>query len=663
MINKKSKKTRAIFSAALAVIIALIPIESNAALLETTEYTFDLSDSIKLRQITENYGTSAREYAVLEVDLNDKDNKLDVLFNPAGFQGNMQMSRLIDSDPDIVGGINGDFFHNTLPTAPLGAVVKDGKLIKNPLWEWNTFADMVVYNNGQIHFAYTHPGVYALNETTGVKIKLLKINEIPNSDLNIPIVFTGEYRKASLGKASSRKDLIEVVVTSDGTVMEVRKDLASTTVPEGGFVIMAKGDAGKNLAENARVGDKIKLKHDKIDGDSGVQMVIGGGSVIVKDGGATPITKKVGGKAQRSAVGVTSDNKLLLLATQGRQSLVPGMDEKDVQNLMIRLGAKDAMMFDGGGSTNLYTDGKMQISQSNERLVNNALIVKNFSDKTPSKINLSILDDMIFEGDTVEVNIAGVDANGNNVANLKTENFTLNVSGVSASIKGRKITFSSAGTATIAASYGGVSASKEVNIIPNNNNDIRFVSKLDNSVFNVFGNMDAGGNLVMEAFNAKLLENLPQSSINLTSFNHDDFFAKMANTVDIHGGYANTTLFANTSIYAMDNTSGKDLTESFNRLSNALSDTNKNMMILLSRSRTMPNKYWQHYFDKIVEQSNKENIYVIYKGGNFSSSIRGKSSYISIGDTKDLTDANNIKYLSFGQDSNGNLLYTFNKVK
>lgn len=56
----------------------------------------------------------------------------------------------------------------------------------------------------------------------------------------------------------------------------------------------------------------------------------------------------------RSAIAITTDQKLLLIVVDGRNSLAAGMDLTELANTLRWLGAQDAMNLDGGGSSTLY---------------------------------------------------------------------------------------------------------------------------------------------------------------------------------------------------------------------------------------------------------------------------------------------------------------------
>ncbi|NLA06497.1 MAG: phosphodiester glycosidase family protein, partial [Firmicutes bacterium] len=88
-----------------------------------------------------------------------------------------------------------------------------------------------------------------------------------------------------------------------------------------------------------------------------------------------------GGRAPRTGVGVTYDGNLLLAAVTGRQAYHSiGVTLEELANIMLELGAKDAMNLDGGGSSTMVVrDFVMNTpSDGRERKVADAILV--FSD-------------------------------------------------------------------------------------------------------------------------------------------------------------------------------------------------------------------------------------------------------------------------------------------
>ena len=89
----------------------------------------------------------------------------------------------------------------------------------------------------------------------------------------------------------------------------------------------------------------------------------------------------------RSAVAITNDNKLLLVAVDGRSETGSGMSLFSLTTLLETLGARDAMNLDGGGSTTLYVKGQTEngvvnhpsdnkkFNHEGERTVANAILI------------------------------------------------------------------------------------------------------------------------------------------------------------------------------------------------------------------------------------------------------------------------------------------------
>lgn len=60
----------------------------------------------------------------------------------------------------------------------------------------------------------------------------------------------------------------------------------------------------------------------------------------------------------RTAVGITADNKLIMVTVDGRTPMAAGMTNFELQQVMDELGCVDAFNLDGGGSTTLWCAGE-----------------------------------------------------------------------------------------------------------------------------------------------------------------------------------------------------------------------------------------------------------------------------------------------------------------
>jgi hypothetical protein len=115
--------------------------------------------------------------------------------------------------------------------------------------------------------------------------------------------------------------------------------------------------------------------------DPSWQSVVGGnGDPLVVDGqpviNAPPFYST--DRHPRSAVGLTDDGRMFLIAAEGRQGDARGMTFNDMALLLRDLGVSQGMMLDGGGSTSLVLDGRRVSDLPNgaeERRVSNFLAI------------------------------------------------------------------------------------------------------------------------------------------------------------------------------------------------------------------------------------------------------------------------------------------------
>jgi hypothetical protein len=169
-------------------------------------------------------------------------------------------------------------------------------------------------------------------------------------------------------------DLKVLLVNTEGRAM---------AIPEGGYVLSVVGTRAATAAK-ATIGATAKLNLGTDPPWPGLLHAIGGGPRLVANG-AKYITSATEhfrsdvayGAAPRTAVGVTAGGDVLLVAVDGRQAgYSVGATLGELADFLIKLGAKDAMNLDGGGSTTLVVRGRVvnRPSDGGQRRVSNALL-------------------------------------------------------------------------------------------------------------------------------------------------------------------------------------------------------------------------------------------------------------------------------------------------
>lgn len=642
---------------------------ANAQILDQTIYSIPLSSSITLKKVHENYGNSYNSFNMLEVDLNNPNNSIDVLFNTTGLYKTMSISDTANNTPNLVGAVNADFFLMQGFTSSIGAIVKNGRVLSSPAENYGKYASMIVTSDNKVSFEYINPYVVLRNETQNKDFFVTAMNKVLSDSYNGITIRTSDYSYTTLGKNDKNKNRAEIIVGSDNIVKEIRVGQTYTQIPYGGFAIMSCNIDGKDLAGKFKVGDKLNISLDIILKRSNIKTIIGGGSILVKNGEKTPITSKIPGKAQRTAAAITKDNKLVLFTNDGRLSSSAGLDEQDLQNYFYSLGYKDAMIFDGGGSTQMVVDGKTQNQQYGERKVINAIAVKNERQTgNVAKVNITPLKDIIYVGDNVEVIASAQDSSGSKVTKYNTNNFALTTSGFNSNVSARFITPTTAGTGTITASVQGVSGSANVTVLPSHHSDDK--QKKDASgtkKFNVFSNMDDGSDLISTVVKSKISSLTQSNDNNIIIGNTDNNFAKnLSGTSQSINNFTPNKILGNTTVISLNNTVNiSNNSVQWNNIKTALESDSKNVIIAMLGGNTINSSTEQNLFDKTLEKYAKtKNIYVIYKGGNNDGYKKGNVSYIGIVDLKkqNYSDLSNVKYLEMYEDANQNIIYNFKNI-
>nr|WP_231036327.1 phosphodiester glycosidase family protein [Pectinatus sottacetonis] len=161
---------------------------------------------------------------------------------------------------------------------------------------------------------------------------------------------------------------IEYVVENNKIVKINTND---TLLKDGQIVISANGTM-KDALNGLKVGDEMTINEDLgSDEWNKASEIIGVGPQLVKNGqiDITAAEEQIGpdvtgGQSPRTAVGITNDGHVLLLVADGRQSISDGLTLKQLARLLIEFGAKNAVNFDGGGSSELVIKNEVINSPS-----------------------------------------------------------------------------------------------------------------------------------------------------------------------------------------------------------------------------------------------------------------------------------------------------------
>jgi hypothetical protein len=270
-----------------------------------------------------------------------------------------------------VAAINGSYF-SPRTGEPLGLLMVNGELVSAPLYHRSA----VALGGLRPQIGATALG-FRLALPTGETYDLDGLNQ-PRG-LNRLVLYTSRYGARTATAAGGR----EWVLDRQGVVLASGE--ADSPIPADGRVLSAHGQAADWLAKRLKPGTRVKLTMPLAEQWPEARHVVGGGPLLLERGNVRITAEREQfrpdvalGRAPRTALGITADGSLLLVAVDGRQprhSL--GLTLEGLAQLLRSLGAAEALNLDGGGST-VMTVGDTPVSRPSdgaERPVNNALLV------------------------------------------------------------------------------------------------------------------------------------------------------------------------------------------------------------------------------------------------------------------------------------------------
>ena len=137
-------------------------------------------------------------------------------------------------------------------------------------------------------------------------------------------------------------------------------------ITPGSIVISGHGASAAALAQ-LRIGDRVKVSETL--GSSAADAadtVVSGGPLLVEHGRVHVRTTEekmaadiARGRAPRTALGIKKDGTLLMVVVDGRSNNSAGLTLAELATYMLRLGAREAVNFDGGGSSVMAINGQV----------------------------------------------------------------------------------------------------------------------------------------------------------------------------------------------------------------------------------------------------------------------------------------------------------------
>jgi len=408
---------------------------------------------------------------VLTVDLTAQNIDIDTLIGKNGLSSRATLSQMV-SESGAVAGINGDFFIMATPSAPIGGQVSGGRLVSSPS-NRQDMASFILTADGipQILRMEFSGKVIAPN---GTSFEVGGVNKIGDSYSKI-YIFTTDFGKSTPSPATGSPDLTFALVKGN----RITQILNGRTVeiPENGLVLAGRNGAADFLRMNFYEGDPVELDLKITPDISNLKMALGGGAVLLQNGQIpASFSHNVAGTAPRTAVGFSADKKtMFLVVVDGRQATSRGMTQKEMAQLMLKLGASDALNLDGGGSSTMVVRplGEKnptvinRVSEGVQRLIANGLGI--FTNAPKGKVHgLKIVAKSfnVPKGGSRTFEVRAYDEYFNPL-DIDQSQVKWSVSKDIGVFEGNVFKARSSGFGQVTASYGGITASQEIMVMGN----------------------------------------------------------------------------------------------------------------------------------------------------------------------------------------------------
>jgi hypothetical protein len=314
-----------------------------------------VADGVIQRHIRSPKGPWAIE--VLDVDLS-RGYCLVAVKGAPGAAGRKRPSALLaelSASRDVIGGVNADFFSlSGFQGVPTGTLVSNERVIVGP----SAQPVIAVDRSGRPRLTTLVAGGTIIHH--GIVRETASWNRPATAGM---AVYDGNWGSA-LDTASG---VIEVIVEGrdPGRVIRVDTTPAGATIPAVGETIVvgraAKADL-KQWARSLRPGDTLRVALSL--GPFHPREAVGGRPMLARDSVIAPEVETEGqasfrARNPRTAAGLADNGRRLILAViDGRQPTYSvGTTLRETAEIMLALGARDAINLDGGGSSALvYRD-------------------------------------------------------------------------------------------------------------------------------------------------------------------------------------------------------------------------------------------------------------------------------------------------------------------
>ncbi|MFC1553974.1 phosphodiester glycosidase family protein [candidate division KSB1 bacterium] len=310
---------------------------------------------------------------VVKINRENLSIKYKVLLGGFDKMGILPLDKMVDQsfsiDEHPIAAINADFYtiqQNPFHADPVGLCIKDGQIISNPvnrsvftITDKNEYridrfemtAEITKINGGK--FIFKHINCTCPDNSIALITKGFGLKTRPQN--NSVHILTGGIQSIIKPDNNYELSIIETL-NRDSLLFLADNQIA--------FVGMG---SGAGFLENLKIEDKLSFSYSVFPEGNNIKHAVGGTPRLLRNGKIS-IENDLEGVSQsfvdtrhpRTAIGYNEDF-LFFVTVDGRQDGYSiGMDLKELASFLIKIGAKEAINLDGGGSTTMWADGEIR---------------------------------------------------------------------------------------------------------------------------------------------------------------------------------------------------------------------------------------------------------------------------------------------------------------
>ncbi len=400
------------------LIFLMLVLVSTTVLSETiyeTKNTYPVASGITRTTIRRFCESGFQYINVVEADLKNKYVSADIILPEKGVSSlQSPLSMANKNNTSVL--INGDFFSTSKSGgSAIGGVIKNNEILSSG--GDDKMASVGIFD-GEIIMDYFKITA-KITAQNGESIEIKHINKY--DPLDAICLYTGDFYKTTPGAINN---ILEVLVVDD-IITQINSKGEVIEIPDNGYVLRVLPEFNTFIPDNLKVGEKLLLEINANFDKEKAKALMGGGTLLVKEGEKSKITHNISGKNPRTAIGVDKEGKKLYLVTvDGRNSYSEGMTLSELSDFLLEIGVYNAINLDGGGSTAMIVNSfgsqnaVHSLSSSYLRPVANAFGVFSKAPKGEIK-TFEIKGEDVFNGFSAEIEIFNIKDSYENPSNEK----------------------------------------------------------------------------------------------------------------------------------------------------------------------------------------------------------------------------------------------------